>query len=154
MPIFNRDIGYFCTAYKRVGRTARMQEMWCKEYSLYSLARAVFEHAHPVNIPESALCQTIIPATAPPPPFTTKWWRDMRAPEQAASAELAFELGKITRRAIDHGNDKVDELGLATFANNLLEAGHEKVASDLLMVFVAGFHEGDPPERRSNAEDR
>lgn len=78
----------------------------------------------------------------------------MRAPEQAASAELAFELGKITRRAIDHGNGKVDELGLATFANNLLEAGHEKVASDLLMVFVAGFHEGDPPERRSSAEDR
>lgn len=69
-------------------------------------------------------------------------------------AELAFELGKVTRRAIDHADDKRTPGELAKIANNLLEAGHEKVASELLMVFVAGFEEGDPPERRSHPEER
>jgi hypothetical protein len=69
-------------------------------------------------------------------------------------AELVFELGKVTRRAIDHTNDTVNPVELTKIANNLLEAGHEKVATDLLMVFVAGFEEGDPPERRSNLENR
>jgi hypothetical protein len=69
-------------------------------------------------------------------------------------AELAFELGKVTRRAIDNTNGKADPAALAKIANNLLEAGHEKVASDLLMVFVAGFEEGDPPERRTHPESR
>lgn len=71
-----------------------------------------------------------------------------------AMAELAFELGKVTRRAVDNTNGKIDPVELTRTANNLLEAGHEKVANDLLMVFVAGFEEGDPPERRSNPENR
>lgn len=69
-------------------------------------------------------------------------------------AELVFELGKVTRRALDNSKDKVSPVELTKIANNLLEAGHEKVASDLLMVFVAGFEEGDPPERRKNPEIR
>ncbi len=69
-------------------------------------------------------------------------------------AELLFELGKVTRRAVDNTNGPASPAGLTKFANNLLEAGHEKLANDLLMVFVAGFEEGDPPERRSHPEDR
>lgn len=65
-------------------------------------------------------------------------------------AELAYELGKVTRRAIDHTEGKTNPVELTVIANNLLEAGHEKVPSDLLMLFVAGFEEGDPPERRSD----
>ena len=71
-----------------------------------------------------------------------------------ATAELAFELGKVTRRAMDSANGRIDPVELTKMANHLLEAGHEKVASDLLMVFVAGFEEGDPPERRSDPENR
>lgn len=78
----------------------------------------------------------------------------MRDPQQATPAELAFELGKITRRAVDHVEGKAGAAELTAFANNLLEAGDGKVASDLLMVFVAGFHEGDPPERRAHPEER
>lgn len=69
-------------------------------------------------------------------------------------AELAFELGKVTRRAIDSSNGIASPVELSKIANNLLEAGHEKVPSDLLMVFVAGFEEGDPPERRLHPEER
>lgn len=69
-------------------------------------------------------------------------------------AELVFELGKVTRRAFDNHNGKPSPAELTKIANNLLEGGNEKVASDLLMVFVAGFEEGDPPERRSNPENR
>ena len=71
-----------------------------------------------------------------------------------ATAELAFELGKVTRRAVDDASGKIDPTALTRMANRLLEAGHEKVASDLLMVFVAGFEEGDPPERRADPENR
>jgi len=78
----------------------------------------------------------------------------MRDPEQTVSAELAFALGKITRRALDHSGETIDRPALSKFANNLLEAGHEKIATDLLMVFVAGFEEGDPPERRAALADR
>ena len=74
--------------------------------------------------------------------------------EKTAIAELVFELGKATRRAIDNANGKATPVELTKIANNLLEAGHEKVASDLLLVFVAGFEEGDPPERRVNPESR
>ena len=73
--------------------------------------------------------------------------------EKNTIAELAFELGKVTRRAIDHDGN-ISPVELTTIANNLLEAGHAKVANELLMVFVAGFEEGDPPERRSHPEDR
>jgi hypothetical protein len=69
-------------------------------------------------------------------------------------AELVFELGKVTRRAIDHTKDTLNAVELTKIANNLLEAGHDKVANDLLMVFVAGFEEGDPPERRHRPENR
>lgn len=74
--------------------------------------------------------------------------------EKTAIAELVFTLGKATRRAIDNSNGALNPGELTKIANNLLEAGHEKVASDLLMVFVAGFEEGDPPERRLHPEDR
>jgi hypothetical protein len=79
---------------------------------------------------------------------------DMSDRAKTTIAELVFELGKVTRRAIDNTNDKAKPVELTKIANNLLEAGHEKVASDLLMVFVAGFEEGDPPERRINPENR
>jgi hypothetical protein len=72
----------------------------------------------------------------------------------AAIAELVFALGKVTRRAVDKPSGKIDPAELAKMANNLLEAGDEKVASELLMVFVAGFEEGDPPERRADPENR
>jgi len=74
--------------------------------------------------------------------------------EKTAIAELAFELGKVTRRALDNTNGKLEPVALTRIANNLLEAGHEKVASDVLMVFVAGFEEGDPPERRADPDNR
>lgn len=74
--------------------------------------------------------------------------------EKTAIAELVFALGKTTRSAIDNASGKTDPVALTKIANNLLEAGHEKVANDLLMVFVAGFEEGDPPERRIDPENR
>ncbi len=67
-------------------------------------------------------------------------------------AELAFQLGKITRHAIDQRDVKADPVELTKIANDLLEAGDEKVANDLLLLFVAGFEEGDPPERRTDPE--
>jgi hypothetical protein len=79
---------------------------------------------------------------------------DMNEKVKTSTAELVFELGKVTRRAIDNSNGKANPAELTKVANNLLEAGHEKVASDLLMVFVAGFEEGDPVERRINPESR
>jgi cell shape-determining protein MreC len=63
-------------------------------------------------------------------------------------------MGKVTRRALDHTDGKPNQIELTKIANNLLEAGDDKVASDLMMVFVAGFEEGDPPERRSDPENR
>jgi len=78
----------------------------------------------------------------------------MQDPEKMAAAELAFALGKMTRRALDHSGEAVDRPALARFANNLLEAGHEKIATDVLMIFVAGFEEGDPPERRAGLAER
>lgn len=74
--------------------------------------------------------------------------------EKTAIAELAFELGKVTRRALDNTSGKLEPVAQTRIANNLLEAGHEKVASDVLMVFVAGFEEGDPPERRADPDNR
>ena len=74
--------------------------------------------------------------------------------EKTAIAELVFALGKATRRAIETPGGKADPVDLTKIANNLLEAGHGKVAGDLLLVFVAGFEEGDPPERRLDPENR
>jgi len=79
---------------------------------------------------------------------------EMSDTERSKIAELAFELGKVTRRAMDGTDHKATPVELTRLANNLLEAGHEKVANDLLMLFVAGFEEGDPPERRTHPEDR
>lgn len=74
--------------------------------------------------------------------------------EKTAIAELVFALGKVTRSAYEHGSTTIDPVELTRLANNLLEAGHEKVANDLLMLFVAGFEEGDPPERRLDPDNR
>ncbi|WEF34380.1 hypothetical protein [Pseudoduganella chitinolytica] len=78
----------------------------------------------------------------------------MSITEKTAIAELAFELGKVTRHAVDNTDAGANPLALTKIANDLLEAGHEKVPSDLLMLFVAGFEEGDPPERRTDPESR
>jgi hypothetical protein len=74
--------------------------------------------------------------------------------EQTEIAELIFALGKATRRAIDNTSGKANPVALAKIGSNLLEAGDKKVPSDLLMVFVAGFEEGDPPERRLDPDNR
>ncbi|QYF94651.1 hypothetical protein KY495_05495 [Massilia sp. PAMC28688] len=74
--------------------------------------------------------------------------------ENTAVAELVFALGKATRRAMDNASDTASPAGLTRMANNLLEAGHDKVAGDMLLVFVAGFEEGEPPERRTDPESR
>ena len=74
--------------------------------------------------------------------------------EKTAIAELSFALGKATRRAIDDASGLTNPVELTKIANNLVEAGHNKVPNDMLMVFVAGFEEGDPPERRLDPENR
>ncbi|SFD09999.1 hypothetical protein [Massilia yuzhufengensis] len=74
--------------------------------------------------------------------------------ENTTVAELVFELGKVTRRAIDSTDQKLGPAELTKMANDLLEAGHAKLANELLLVFVAGFEEGDPPERRTSLESR
>jgi hypothetical protein len=78
----------------------------------------------------------------------------MSATEKTTTAELAFALGKVTRHAIDNLNAGATPAELTKIGNDLLEAGHEKVAGDFLMLFVAGFEEGDPPERRADPENR
>lgn len=70
------------------------------------------------------------------------------------TAELVFKLGKVARRAVDRSYDKPEPAELARIASNLLEAGDDKLAGDLLLVFVAGFEEGDPPERRIDPAGR
>ena len=75
--------------------------------------------------------------------------------EQTAIAELVFSLGKATRHAFDSESVNATPVALARIATNLLEAGLEKnVGSELMMVFVAGFEEGDPPERRVDPDNR
>lgn len=73
----------------------------------------------------------------------------MREAQSSAAAELAFELGKITRHAMGVRNDEAFRKELAELANRLMEAGHEKVAQDMLMVFVAGFQAEPQADRRS-----
>jgi hypothetical protein len=74
--------------------------------------------------------------------------------EKNQSAELAFQLGKVTRHAFDNMHGKAEPVELTKIANDLLETGDGKVASDLLLLFVAGFEEGEPPERRTDPESR
>ena len=78
----------------------------------------------------------------------------MSTTEKTMIAELAFKLGKVTRHAVDNMHAMNSPVELTKIANDLSEAGHEKVAGDLLMLFVAGFEEGNPPERRSDPERR
>ncbi|MEW7847573.1 hypothetical protein AB2N08_02630 [Massilia aurea] len=78
----------------------------------------------------------------------------MSSTENTTVAELAFQLGKVARHAIDVRDGEANPVALAKIANDLLEAGHQKVAGDLLMLFVAGFEEGDPIERRTDPESR
>jgi hypothetical protein len=74
--------------------------------------------------------------------------------EKTMIAELAFALGKVARQANDNAHGKTGPAELTKIANHLLEAGQGRVANDLLMVFVAGFEEGYPPERRTDPENR
>lgn len=78
----------------------------------------------------------------------------MSATGNTTIAELVFQLGKVTRHAIDQRDAKLDPVELTKIANDLLEAGDEKIANDMLLLFVAGFEEGDPPERRTDPESR
>lgn len=78
----------------------------------------------------------------------------MSTTEKTDIAELAFQLGKVTRHAVDKIEGKASPVELTRIANDLLEAGDEKVANDLLLLFVAGFEEGDPPERRADPGSR
>lgn len=74
--------------------------------------------------------------------------------EQTAIAEMVFSLGKATRHAVDNAGGIASPVELTKMANNLLDAGDGKVSSELMMVFVAGFEEGDPPERRIDPDNR
>lgn len=61
--------------------------------------------------------------------------------EKTATVEMAFELGRLTRRAIHHCNDAAFRVELSTFASHLHTLGVQKIAREILSVFVAGFHE-------------
>ncbi|SEN15818.1 hypothetical protein SAMN05428959_101445 [Duganella sp. CF517] len=78
----------------------------------------------------------------------------MSATEKTMTAELVFALGKATRHAIDNLNAGASPAELTKIGKDVLEAGYEKVDADLLMLFVAGFEEGEPPERRADPENR
>jgi hypothetical protein len=69
--------------------------------------------------------------------------------EKTAMGELAFKLGRITRQALFQANGVQQGTDLSKIAAELLELGDSQIAPDVLMMFVAGFHETDPrPERR------
>jgi hypothetical protein len=69
--------------------------------------------------------------------------------EKNAMAELAFKLGRITRHAMYQATEIQQPSDLSKIAAEVLELGHAKIDPDVLMMFVAGFHETDPrPERR------
>ncbi len=69
--------------------------------------------------------------------------------EKTAMAELAFKLGRITRQAMYQATETAQPLDLSKIAADVLELGHTQIAPDVLMMYVAGFHETDPrPERR------
>ena len=71
--------------------------------------------------------------------------------QNTAMAELAFKLGRITRQAIFQATGVLQPADLSKIAAEVLEElGDTKVDPDVLMMFVAGFHETDPrPERRA-----
>jgi hypothetical protein len=70
--------------------------------------------------------------------------------EKTAMAELAFKLGRITRHAMYQATGVQQPADLSKIAAEVLELGHTTIAPDVLMMFIAGFHETDPrPERRT-----
>lgn len=74
----------------------------------------------------------------------------MHDQENTAMAELAFKLGRITRHALHQATEVQRPPDLSKIAAELLELGHATIAPNILMMFVAGFHETDPmPERRT-----
>jgi hypothetical protein len=74
----------------------------------------------------------------------------MHDQEKHAMAELAFQLGRITRQAMYQASEVQQPSELSKIAAGVLELGDHKIAPDVLMMFVAGFHETDPrPERRT-----
>lgn len=71
--------------------------------------------------------------------------------ENTATVQLAFELGRITRHAMHRCIACDHQVELSNIAEQLLELGQDKIAPDVLMMFVAAFHETAPtPERRSD----
>jgi hypothetical protein len=74
----------------------------------------------------------------------------MHDQEKHAMAELAFKLGRITRQAMFKATGALKPAELSKIAAEVLELGDATIAPDVLMMFVAGFHETDPrPERRT-----
>lgn len=75
----------------------------------------------------------------------------MHDKEKTAMGELAFKLGRITRHAVHHNTaDGGQPPDLSKIATEVLELGQTTIAPELLLMFVAGFHETDPrPERRT-----
>jgi hypothetical protein len=70
--------------------------------------------------------------------------------ENTAMAELAFKLGRITRHAMHKASEVPRPAELSKIAAEVLELGDSTIAPEILMMFVAGFHETDPrPERRT-----
>ncbi|CAH0152804.1 hypothetical protein SRABI118_00559 [Massilia sp. Bi118] len=69
--------------------------------------------------------------------------------EKNAMAELAFKLGRITRQAMYQAAEGQQAADLSKIAAEVLALGEAQIAPEVLMMFVAGFHETDPrPERR------
>ena len=69
--------------------------------------------------------------------------------EKNAMAELAFKLGRITRQAMYRATEMQQASDLSKIASEVLAVGDAQIAPEVLMMFVAGFHETDPrPERR------
>lgn len=70
--------------------------------------------------------------------------------EKTAMAELAFKLGRITRHAMHQANEAQQPADLSKIATEMLELGGTTIAPDVMMMFIAGFHETDPrPDRRT-----
>ena len=73
----------------------------------------------------------------------------MHDQEKTTMAEMAFKLGRITRQAMYQATEGQKPLDLSKIAAEVLELGHTQIEPDVLMMFVAAFHETDPrPERR------
>lgn len=75
--------------------------------------------------------------------------------ETTAMGELAFKLGRITRHAMYQAAEDEHQPDLSKIATEVLELGQNAISPDVLMMFVAGFHETDPrPERRTAGAER